>query len=92
MSFDWLFVGFFSAIGALVLASLCGCASIPSGDQMAPLRLVPDIDCSGKASISVTGQASAQSAIGAGGAASGTMQIDCGDGFHLLHNKYGEPE
>lgn len=69
----------------LVLAETSGCATVPDGTKLQPLGLLPNIDCKGKAAISINGSLAGGGGVGGGGSSSGTLQVDCGDGFRLLH-------
>ena len=67
-----------------IMIGLAGCAS--TSGQSEPLRLLPDIDCTGKITLSATGALSVSAFAGVNNSNSGTLIADCGDGFRLLHN------
>jgi hypothetical protein len=69
----------------LSLATIGGCATAPDAGRMQPLGLLPNIDCEGKAAITINGSLAGGGGIGGGGSSSGSLQVDCGDGFKLLH-------
>ena len=69
----------------LITLAGCGCASTEGSGQ--GLRLLPDITCKGKASITGTGNISANSIAGGAASNSWNIQADCGEGgFSLIHH------
>lgn len=64
---------------------LAGCATVPDAGQVQPLALLPNIDCQGKAAITINGSLAGGGGVGGGGSSAGTLQVDCGSGFKLLH-------